>query len=121
MKQYRQSHIGLGWLLASAVALTSAGAFAADTSKVASGGRSVNEVHGRASAASPSVAARSVTTAYSPAVSDVYGRGSQMTKAPGTSVGIGALDVGDFGRGSIILAKKNGKPGEADNAVASAQ
>jgi hypothetical protein len=121
MKQYRQSHIGFGWLLASAVALASAGAFAADTGKVSSGGRSVNEVQGRASAASPSVGARSVSTADSPAVSEVYGRGSQMSTAPGASVGIGSLDIGDFGRGSGVLARANGKPGAANTAVAFAK
>jgi hypothetical protein len=121
MKQYRHTHIGLGWLLASAVALASAGAFAADTGKVGSGGRSVNEVHGRASAASPSVGGRSVSTAESPAVSEVYGRGSQMSKAPGGSVGVGALDIGDFGRGSSGLARKNGKPVATDTELASAK
>jgi hypothetical protein len=121
MKQHRELHIGFGWLLASAVAMASAGALAADTGKVGSGSRSVNEVQGRASAASPNVAARSVSTADSPAVSDVSGRGSQTSKAPGASVGVGSLDVGDFGRGSGVLAKASVKPGAADTAVALAK
>jgi hypothetical protein len=78
MKQYRQSHIGIGWLVASAIALTSAGAIA-DSGNVNSGGRSVNEVQGRASGSLPGARTRAVNTTGLPAVSEVYGRGSQMS------------------------------------------
>ena len=69
----------------------------------------------------PTVAARSVKTADSPAVSEVFGRGSQVSRAPGASVGLGSLDVGDFGRGSGVLAKASAKPGAADTAIALAK
>ena len=93
MNQYRHLPIGFTWLLASAIALASAGAFAADTGKVGSAGRFVNEVQGRASAASPSVGARSVNTTNGPAVSEVYGRGNKMSAASGAPIGVGSLDV----------------------------
>ena len=79
MKQYRQSQIGIGWLVASAIALASAGALAADSGNVNSGGRSVNEVLGRASASLPDTGIRAVNTAALPPVSEVYGRGNQMS------------------------------------------
>lgn len=118
MKQYRQSHTGIGWLVASAIALASAGAFAADSGNVNSGGRSVNEVHGRSSGSLPGTASHSVNTAGLPAVSEVYGRGNQNSGAPGAAIGIGATDVGDFGRGSSTLAAR-GTPGKRDVTVAS--
>ena len=121
MNQYRQLPIGFTWLLASAIALASAGAFAADTGKVGSAGRFVNEVQGRASAASPSVGARSVNTTSGSAVSEVYGRGNKMSAASGAPIGVGSLDVGDFGRGSSTLARANEKPGAPDTTVASAK
>lgn len=121
MKQVRKSHIGVGWLVASAIALASAGALAAEGGKVGSGGRSVNEVQGRASESSPAAGVRSVNTTALPAVSQVYGRGSQMSAAPGAPIGIGAADVGDFGRASNTLATAHGKPGTQDATVALAR
>jgi hypothetical protein len=119
MKQYRQSQIGIGWLVASAIALASAGALAADSGNVNSGGRSVNEVLGRASASLPDTGIRAVNTAALPPVSEVYGRGNQMSGGGGAAIGIGAMDVGDFGRGSGALATANGKHGTRDVSVAS--
>lgn len=118
MKQYRQSHIGIGWLVASAIALASAGAFAADSGNVNSSGRSVNEVLGRASGSLPNTGIRAVNTKGLPAVSEVYGRGSQMSGGAGAAIGIGAMEVGDFGRGSGALAAANGKRGPSDVTVA---
>ena len=121
MKQYRQSHIGIGWLVASAIALASAGALAADIGKVNSGGRSVNEVQGRASGSLPGAGTRAVNTTSLPAVSEVYGRGNQMSGGSGAAIGIGAMDVGDFGRGSSTLATAHGKQGARDVTVAFAK
>jgi hypothetical protein len=118
MKQYRQSHIGIGWLAASAIALASAGALAADVGQVNSGGRSVNEVQGRASASLPNAGTRAVNTTGLPPVSEVYGRGNQMSGASGTAIGVGAMDVGDFGRGSSTLATAHGTRGTGDVTVA---
>jgi hypothetical protein len=117
MKQYRQSHIGIGWLVASAITLASAGVLAADVGNVNSAGRSVNEVHGRASGSLPGAGRRSVNTTAQPAVSEVYGRGNQMSGAPGSAIGLGAADVGDFGRGSNTLAAR-GTQGKRDVTVA---
>ena len=118
MKQVRQSHVGIGWLVASAIALASVGAPAAEGGKVGSGGRSVNEVQGRASESSPAAGVRSVNTAALPAVSEVYGRGSQMSAAPAAPIGVGAADVGDFGRASNTLATARGKAGMQDATIA---
>lgn len=118
MKQYRQSHIGIGRLIASAIALASAGAVAADIGKVNSGGRQVNEVQGRASDSLHGAGNRTVNTTGLPAVSEVYGRGNQMSGAPGAAIGIGATEVGDFGRGSDSLAATHGKQGARDITVA---
>ena len=121
MKQVRQSRIGAGWLVASAVILASAGALAAETGKVGSGGRSVNEVQGRSSASSTVAGGRSVNTATLPAVSEVVGRASQMSSGSGAPIGIGAADVGDFGRASGALATAHGKSGTQDATVALAK
>jgi hypothetical protein len=51
MKQQRQPRISIGWLVATAVALASAGSFAEDN--VQSGGGFVNEIYGRASTTIP--------------------------------------------------------------------
>jgi phage terminase large subunit-like protein len=119
MKQYRQSHIRIGWLVASAIALASAGALAADIGNVNSGGRSVNEVLGRASGSLPGIGVRAVNTTALPPVSEVYGRGNQMSGGAGAAIGTGAMDVGDFGRGSGTLAAAHGKHGASDVSVAS--
>lgn len=119
MKQYRQSHIGIGWLVASAITLASAGVLAADVGNVNSAGRSVNEVQGRASGSLPGARTRAVNTTGLPAVSEVYGRGNQMSGGTGAAIGTGAMDVGDFGRGSGTLATANGKHGTRDVTVAS--
>ncbi len=116
MKQVRQSQIGIGWLIASAIALASTGAIAADTGKVTAAGRSVNEVQGRASGQLPSAGIRAVNTTGLPA-SDVYGRDNQMSGPSRSAIGTGALGVGDFGRGSGTLAG-HGKHGAGDIAVA---
>jgi hypothetical protein len=120
MKLYRQSHIGIGCLVASAIALASAGAPAAENGKVNSGGRSVSEVQGRASASLPGTGIGAVSTTGLPGVSEVYGRGNQMSGGAGAAIGIGAMDVGDFGRGSSTLAA-HGKPGAHDVSIAFAK
>ena len=53
MKQQREPRISIGWLVATAIVLASAGVSAEDMGNVRSGGGSVNEVYGRASAAIP--------------------------------------------------------------------
>ena len=75
MKQQRQPRISIGWLVATAIALASAGSFAEDTGNVQTGGGSVNEIYGRASAtitgANP---VRSISSKVN--VSAVFGRSS---------------------------------------------
>ena len=51
-------------------------------------------------------------------MSEVIGRGNQTAKASGAPIGIGATEVGDFGRSSMILAKTKGKQGQEDISVA---
>jgi hypothetical protein len=121
MNQVRHSHIGVGWLVASAIVLVSAGALAAEAGKLGSSGRSVNEVQGRSSESSTVAGGRSVNTATLPAVSEVVGRASQMSAASGAPVGIGAADVGDFGRASGTLVTAHGKSGTQDASVALAK
>ena len=53
MNQQRQPRISIGWLVATAIVLASAGVSAESMGNVQSGGGSVNEVYGRASAAIP--------------------------------------------------------------------
>ena len=118
MKQHLQSHISLNWLVATAFALASAGALAGDVGNVSAGGRSANEIQGRASASLPAVGAQSVHTASPRLVSEVVGRGNQMARESGAPVAAGATEVGDFGRGSTILARTKGKQGQEDIAVA---
>jgi hypothetical protein len=75
MKQQRQPRISMGWLVVSAIALASAGSFAEDTGIVQSGGGSVNEVYGRASAPIPGAnPVRSISSKVD--VSKVLGRSS---------------------------------------------
>lgn len=75
MKQQRQPRISIGWLVASAIVLASAGVSAEDTGIVKSGGGSVNEVYGRASAAIPGAnPVRSISSKVN--VSEVLGRSS---------------------------------------------
>jgi len=111
MKHQRQPRGSLGWLVATAVVLVSAGSFAEDLRSVQSGGRSVNEVYGRASAtisgASP---VRSISSKVS--VSEVFGRGSGIwTEGAGAIVTAGKPGVNDvLGRasgGPVIAAAKS--------------
>jgi hypothetical protein len=99
--------------------LACASAFAAEGGKVGSSVRSVNEVAGRASASPAVVGGHAVNTKDNPAVSEVYGRGNQLSRASAATIGVGALEVGDFGRESSNLAKAHTKPGVSDTTVAS--
>ncbi len=87
MKQQRQPRISIGWLVASAIVLASAGVSAEDTGIVQSGGGSVNEVYGRASAAIPGAnPVRSISSKVN--VGEVLGRSSggptfAAAKSPG--------------------------------------
>jgi len=85
MKQQRQPRISIGWLVATAIVLASAGSFAEDMGNVQSGGGSVNEVYGRASATIPGAnPVRSISSKVN--VSEVFGRSSGgPTSAPGKS------------------------------------
>ncbi len=118
MKQHLQSQISINWLVATVFALASASALAGDVGNVNAGGRSVNEVQGRASGSVTGVGVQSVHTASPRLVSEVLGRGNQMAKESGAPVVTAGTEVGDFGRGSTILAKTKGKQGQDDIAVA---
>jgi len=104
MKQQRIVRISIGWLFATSMVLASASSFAGDMGNVQSGGRSVNEVYGRASAtitgANP---VRSISSKVS--VSEVFGRGSGIkTDGIGTTVATGKADVND------VLGRSSGGP-----------
>ena len=118
MKQHLQSHISVSWLVATAFALASADGLAVDVGNVGAGDRSSNDVQGRASASTAGVGARSVHVAVPRPVSEVVGRGNQTVKETGAPVLAGAMEVGDFGRGSTILARTKGKSGKDDIAAA---
>ena len=104
MKQQRQPRISIGWLFATSMVLASAGSFAGDTGNVQSGGRSVNEVYGRASptffGTNP---VRSISSRVS--VSEVFGRGSGIkSDGIGLTVATGKADVND------VLGRSSGGP-----------
>jgi hypothetical protein len=104
MKQQRVVHISIGWLFATSMVLASAGSFAGDMGNVQSGGRSVNEVYGRASATIPGAnPVRSISSNLS--VSEVSGRGSGIkSHGIGPTVATGKADVND------VLGRSSGGP-----------
>ena len=74
MKQQRQPRISIGWLAATTIVLASTGSFA-EEGNVQSGGGSVNQIYGRASAPVPGAnPVRSISSKVN--VSDVFGRSS---------------------------------------------
>ena len=104
MKQQRQPRISIGWLVASAIVLASAGVSAEDMGNVRSGGGSVNEVYGRASAAiSGANPVRSISSKVN--VSEVSGRGSGIKPhGIGPTVATGKADVNE------VLGRSSGGP-----------
>ena len=104
MKQQRQPRISIGWLVATAIVLASAGSFAEDMGNVQSGGSSVNEVYGRASATIPGAnPVRSISSKVN--VSEVFGRGSGIkTDGFGATVATGKAGVND------VLGRSSGGP-----------
>jgi hypothetical protein len=100
MKQLRKPRISIGSLVATAIVLASAGSFAEDISYVQSGGRSVNEVFGRASATIPGAnPVRSMSSKVN--VSEVFGRGSGIKPdGIGATVATGKAGVNVLGRSS---------------------
>ena len=109
MKQHHQSCVAISLFMAIGVTMASAAAFAADGGKVNAGGRSASEVQGRASGPTSGAADHAVRAAGLQPASEVFGRGSQSARGTGASIGIGATDVGDFGRSSMTLAKAKSK------------
>ena len=114
MNQQRQPRISIGWLVATAIVLASASVSAEDMGNVQSGGRSVNEVYGRASAPIPGAnPVRSISSKVN--VSQVFGRGSAInTDGNGTKIATGNADVNDvLGRASggptLAAAKSQGE------------
>ena len=107
MKQHLQTRISIGWLVASAIALASAGSLAEGTGNVQSGGRTVNEVYGRASATIPGAnPVRSISSKVN--VSDVFGRGSGIKPdGIGAKVATGRAGVND------VLGRASGGPAVA--------
>jgi len=104
MKQQRQPRISMGWLVASAIALASAGSFAEGIGNVQSGGGSVNEVYGRASATIPGAnPVRSISSKVN--VSEVSGRGSGIRPhGIGAPVATGKAGVNE------VLGRSSGGP-----------
>ena len=104
MKQLRKPRISIGSLVATAIVLASAGSFAEDTSYVQSGGRSVNEVFGRASATIPGAnPVRSISSKVN--VSEVFGRASGIKPdGIGATVATGKAGVND------VLGRSSGGP-----------
>ena len=104
MNQQRQPRISIEWLVATAIVLASASSFADDTGNVQSGGGSVNEIYGRASAAIPGAnPVRSISSKVN--VSQVFGRGSGIKPdGIGTKVATGKSDVND------VLGRSSGGP-----------
>ena len=104
MKQQRQPRISIGWLVATAIVLASAGVSAENMGNVQSGGGSVNEIYGRASAAiSGANPVRSISSKVN--VSQVFGRGSAIQPdGSGAKVATGNSDVND------ILGRASGGP-----------
>ena len=104
MKQQRQPRISIGWLFATSMVLAATGSFAGDTGIVQSGGRSVNEVFGRASATiSGANPVRSISSQVN--VSEVSGRGSGIKlHGTGPAVVAGKADVND------VLGRSSGGP-----------
>ena len=107
MKQHFQTRITIGWLVASAIALASAGSLAEGTGNVQSGGRTVNEVYGRASATIPGAnPVRSISSKVN--VSEVFGRGSGIKPdGIGAKVATGRAGVND------VLGRASGGPAVA--------
>jgi len=104
MKQQREPRISIGWLVATAIVLASAGVSAEDMGNVRSGGGSVNEVYGRASAAIPGAnPVRSISSRVN--VSEVFGRGSGVKPdGIGATVATGKAGVND------VLGRASGGP-----------
>ncbi len=104
MKQQRQPRISIKWLVATAIVLASAGSFAEDMRNVQSGGGSVNEIYGRASATIPGAnPVRSISSKVN--VSQVFGRGSTINPdGIGAKVATGKADVND------VLGRSSGGP-----------
>lgn len=117
MKQH-QSHISISWVIATAFALASAGALAGDAGKVNAGGRSANEVQGRASASPAGARVNAVRATGNHSASEVLGRGNQMPKGSDAPIGVGDTEIGDFGRSSVILARNKSKHGQEDVTIA---
>jgi hypothetical protein len=119
MKQ-THSHIGITWLAAAGLALVSAAALAGDPGKINSGSPSVSEVQGRASGSFAAAAVQPVRAPAPRAVSEVIGRGNQTGHEAGPAISVGALEVADLGR-ATILAKTRTQPDipQSDVAVAS--
>ena len=109
MKQHRQSHISISWVIATALALASAGVLAGD--KVNTSGRTA-EVQGRSSSSPAGAGVHEVRVTGKQFASEVFGRASQVSKASGPSVGLGQAEIGDFGRSSMTLAKNKSAPGQ---------
>ena len=104
MKQQHQTRISIGWLVASAIVLVSAGVYAEDTGNVRSGGGSVNEVYGRASGAIPGAnPVHSISSNVN--VSEVSGRGSGIKQLGiGPTVATGKAGVNE------VLGRSSGAP-----------
>lgn len=104
MKQQRQPRISIGWLVATAIVLASAGVSAEDKGNVQSGGGSANEIYGRASATIPGAnPVRSISSKVN--VSEVFGRGSGVkADAIGATVATGKAGVND------VLGRSSGGP-----------
>ena len=114
MSNQSQPRISIGWLVATAIVLASAGVSAEDMGNVRSGGGSVNEVYGRASGTIPGAnPVRSISSKVN--VSEVFGRGSGIKPGGiGTTVATGKAGVNDvFGRSSggptLAAAKSRGE------------
>jgi hypothetical protein len=104
MKQQFQPRISIRWLVATAIVLASAGSFAEDMGNVQSGGGSVNEVYGRASATIPGAnPVRSISSKVN--VSEVFGRGSGIKPD-----GIGAIVATGKAGVNDVLGRSSGGP-----------
>ena len=104
MKQHRQPRISIEWLVATVIVLASAGSFAEDMGNVRSGGGSVTEVIGRASATIPGAnPVHSISSRVN--VSEVFGRGSGIKPdGIGATIATGKAGVND------VLGRASGGP-----------